>query len=139
MDQYPAKVTVAALADPQKLRFAAGRHLARSEAEPGGKIPSPAKRLRPSHRGDEGGRIQRADPRDRRKELHRDILARDRNELGIEGAYPLVESAPLGPHVLDQQSDPAADRHLASKELIQSKFESAPSRSRVREGSLATD
>ena len=53
VDQLLAQVRVAALADPQQLRLAAGRELARNQTEPGGQIASPVKGLPMTDSGDE--------------------------------------------------------------------------------------
>ena len=61
MDQLSAKVAVAPLADPEQLRFAAGRELTRDEAKPGRKIAPSIEALR-ADGGDKRGRDDRADP-----------------------------------------------------------------------------
>ena len=57
MDQLSAKVFVSALADAEQLRFAASRKLLRDDAQPGRKITSSIKSLRPSDRSDERRRV----------------------------------------------------------------------------------
>jgi len=54
MDQLSAKVAVAALADPEQLRFAARR-----------KIATPIEALRPPDRSDQRGSDDRPEPGDR--------------------------------------------------------------------------
>ena len=57
VDQLSAKVFVSALADAEQLRFAASGKLLRDDAQPGRKITSSIKSLRPSDRSDERRRV----------------------------------------------------------------------------------
>ena len=126
MDQHPTKIAVAALANPQELRLASGRHLSRHESKPSRKVTAPAERLGLSNRCHERGRIQRAYSWDRRKQLHRCIRAGEFCKLRVEGPDPSVECAPFVSHILDQNTDSSAERHLSGKKLFQSKFKLAP-------------
>jgi len=100
--------------------------LSRYESKPGRKVTAPAKRLGLSDRRYERGRIQWADPRDGREQLSRCIRTSKVRKLRVEGDDASIEGAPLSSHVLDQNTDPTADRHLPGEKLFQSKFKRAP-------------
>src|SRR5271155_2626132 len=65
MDQLPAQVFVAALADPEQLRLAASCELTGNQAEPRGEIAPTVEAFRPTDGGDKGGCDDRADAWDR--------------------------------------------------------------------------
>lgn len=127
MDQHPSKIAVSAFGDPQKARLAAGRHLSRDETQPGGQVAASAEGFAPSNRRYERGRVQGADPRDRRQQLHRCILTGEFRKLGIEGVDPCIKGTPFVSHILNKGSDPVADRHFPIQELIQPQLKIAPS------------
>ena len=110
MDQLPAQISVAALADPQQLRLAAGGELPRNQTEPGGEIAAALEAFRMTDGGDESRRNDRADARNCRQPAGVLILLGPANELCVEGGDPPIELRPLRAGVLDQQNIPASSR-----------------------------
>src|SRR6202044_3632655 len=96
MDHLPAQVFVAALADPEQLRLAAGRELTGNQAEPRGEIAPALEALSLADGGDKGGCDDRADAWDRRQPVGLFVLLRPANELSIKGCDPRSSSAICG-------------------------------------------
>ena len=71
MDQVLAKIAIAALADGEQARFAAGRHLARRQSEPRRHVPSTPKGAGVADGGDQRGGVDRSDPGNRHQASHR--------------------------------------------------------------------
>ena len=95
VDQLSAKVFVAALADPEQLRFAAGGELPWNQPEPGGEITTALKALRSPDRGDKRRCDERADPGDGRQSAGVFILFRESDKFGVEGRDPPIELKPI--------------------------------------------
>ena len=112
MDQLPAQISVAALADPQQLRLAAGGELPRNQTEPGGEIAAAVEAFRMTDGGDESRRDDRADARNCRQPAGVLILLGPANELGVEGGDPPIELRPLRAGVLDQAGSSAGSSRL---------------------------
>jgi hypothetical protein len=112
VDQLSAQIVVAALADAQELRLAAGGELSRNQAEPGRKIAAAVEAFRLTDGGDKRGGDKRAEAGDRRQSTGRFVLLRPADELGVEGRDPPVELSPLRASVGDEQSDPRAKSRL---------------------------
>ena len=83
-DQQPAQIAVALPADPPEPLPAAGRVLARHEAEPGGELAPAAKRRRIRDRGGDCRRDQRSDARDRGEAPADGVDLVMRCDLGLE-------------------------------------------------------
>ena len=124
MDQHAPDIAVAAFGASPKFRLAPGRHLSKDETEPGCQVAATTERLGLADRSNQGSRGHGAGPRNRRQQLHRCIPA---GEVRDEGLNPFVKSAPFVSHILDQQTDPAADRHFADEKLVKLAFELASS------------
>ena len=75
VDQLLAQILVAALADTQQLRLAAGGELPRNQTEPGGQIAAVVKAFRVADGGDERRRDDRAEAGDRRRSTSLFVLA----------------------------------------------------------------
>jgi len=84
MDQLSAQVFVAALADTEQLRLAAGGELSRDQTEPCGEIAPTHEALRLTNGGDKGGGDDRADPGDRDQPASLFALLHPADELGVE-------------------------------------------------------
>ena len=95
MDQLPAQVFVAALADPEQLRLAAGRELTGNQAEPRGEIAPALEALSLAGGGDKGGCDDRADAWDCHQPASLFVLLHPADELGIEGCDPSIDLGPL--------------------------------------------
>jgi len=93
MDQLPAQVFVAALADPEQLRLAAGRELAGNQAEPRGEIAPALEALSLADGRDKGGCDDRADAWDCHQPASLFVLLHPADELGIEGCDPSIDLA----------------------------------------------
>ena len=90
-----AEICVAALADPEQLRFAAGGELPWNQPEPGGEITTALKALRSPDRGDKRRCDERADPGDGRQSAGVFILFRESDKFGVEGRDPPIELKPI--------------------------------------------
>jgi len=102
MHQQLAKILIASFADPQQAGLAAGRHLARYQAEPGSEIAPTSKCGGIADRCRQGGRIQHADTGNACQAAGSIVGSGLRCELVIECFDAMVQSAPFRPHVLDQ-------------------------------------
>ena len=113
VDQLSAQVSVAALADPEQPRFAAGCELTGDQAEPGREITTSVEAFRSPDRGDKRRRDERADPGDCRQSAGVFVLFRSADEFGVEGRDPSVELGPLRARVGDEQHHPRAQPRSA--------------------------
>ena len=104
MDQLPAQVFVAALADPEQLRLAAGRELTGNQAEPRGEIALALSAL--ADRGDKGGCDDRADAWNCHQPASLFVLLHPADELGVERRDPSIEFGPLRASVGDEHDHP---------------------------------
>ena len=95
VNQLLAQILVAALADTQQLRLAAGGELPRNQTEPGGQIAAVVKAFRVADGGDERRRDDRAEAGDRRQPPGVVVLLRPSNELGVESRDPAIELKPI--------------------------------------------
>src|SRR5208282_6317712 len=98
-----AQILVAAFADPQQLRLAAGGELPRDQTEPGGEITAAVEALRMTDGGHKRRRDDRAEARNRYQPTGLIVLFRPSDELGVEGCNPAVNLGPLRPGVGDEQ------------------------------------
>ena len=108
MDQLPAQVFVAALADPEQLWLAAGGELSGNHTEPCGEIPSTVEALRLTDSGDKGGGDDRADAGDRHQPTSLFVLLHPADELGVESRDPSIKLGPLRASVGDEHDHPWA-------------------------------
>ena len=104
MDQLFAQILVAAFADSEQLRLAAGGELSGNQTEPGGEIATVVEAFRPTDGGDKGGCDDRADARDGRQPASLFVLLHPTDELSIEGCNSSIEFNPLRASVLDEQN-----------------------------------
>ena len=103
MDQLSAQILVAALADPQELRLAAGGELLRNQTQPGSEIAAALEAFRLTDDGYNSRRHDRADAGDRRQSTSLFVLLRPADELRVESPDPPVEFGPLRASVGDEQ------------------------------------
>src|SRR6202046_3710600 len=125
MDQLPAQVFVAALADPEQLWLAAGRELTGNQAEPRSEIAPALEALSLADGGDKGGWDDRANAWDCRQPASLFVLLHPADELGIEGCDPSIDLGPLRPSVGDEHDHPRAQScsalliHQHGQELLE--------------------
>src|ERR1700735_4682219 len=125
VDQLPAQVFVAALADPEQLRLAASCELTGNQAEPRGEIAPALEALSLANGGDKGGCDDRADAWDCHQPASLFVLLHPADELGIEGCDPSIDLGPLRPSVGDEHDHPRAQScsapliHQHGQELLE--------------------
>src|SRR6516162_1986981 len=113
MDQLSAEVFVAAFADPEQLRPAAGSELTGNQAEPRGEIAPTVEAFRLTNGGDKGRSDDRADARDCHQPTSLLVVPHPADELGVESRDPPVEFGPLRASVGDQKGHPWAQSFTA--------------------------
>ena len=106
MDQLSAQVFVAALADTEQLRLAAGRELTGNQAEPRGEIALALALSALADRGDKGGCDDRADAWNCHQPASLFVLLHPADELGVERRDPSIEFGPLRASVGDEHDHP---------------------------------
>ena len=102
VDQLLAQILVAALADTQQLRLAAGGELPRNQTEPGGEIAAVVEAFRVADSGDER-RCDDPQAGDCRQSAGVFVLPCPLDELGVESRDPAIEFVPLRASVGDEQ------------------------------------
>src|SRR5271165_3369490 len=101
VDQLLAQILVAALADPQQLRLAAGGELPRNQTEPCGEIAAVVEAFRVTDGGNERRCDDRAEAGDCRQSAGVFVLLCPLDELGVESRDPAIEFFPLRASVCD--------------------------------------
>jgi hypothetical protein len=96
MNEHFAQISVAALADPEELRLAAGRGLARNEPQPGREIAAVFECFSRANRRNQSGGDERAYAWDTRKEPRIRVFSQESGELRVERSDASVELQPLG-------------------------------------------
>jgi hypothetical protein len=98
-------VSIAAFADAEKARLAAGRHLARRQPEPRRHIPSAPEDPGVVDRGHRRRGVDRPNPRNGRQASRRFVLPRQLGKLFVKGRNTFVERTPFGSLAFDQIPD----------------------------------
>ena len=113
MDQLPAQVFVAALADPEQLRLTASCELTGNQAEPRGEIAPAVEAFRPTDGGDKGG-CGSAGRRVGLKSAGEPLRSQSPSgRSGVERRDPSIEFRPLRASVGDEHDHPRAQSRCA--------------------------
>src|SRR5580704_6920429 len=110
MDQVLAKIAIAAFADAEQARLAAGRYLAGRQSEPRRHVPSTPKGPGVANGGDQRRGVDRPDPGNRHQASHRLFIPRHLDKLFVKDRNTLVEGTPFGAQIFDQRPNARAQR-----------------------------
>lgn len=102
MDDKPADVGVASLADPQQRCLPAGRVLSRHEAEPSRQVTRFSELGAVSRSRTQSRRDQRANPRDRHQAAGNLVRGSERLDLSGDVSNALLEAAEVGQELAEE-------------------------------------
>jgi hypothetical protein len=96
VDEQRSQIGITALRDAEQPGFAASCVLSGNQTEPGTEVACFGEAACVAERGDQRSRVQHSNPGDRRQPSRSSIVARQFNELAVEGFILCIEVLPFG-------------------------------------------